>query len=144
MDKGDILIQKKFEVQANEDIETLSCKSQMIAKELIIELIQNLDFYYKNATTQGKGEYWHFPTIEEMTFTGKMNIDEIDRIVRAYGKMDSVVYIEGKEILVHDINYWRAKHNLELGKIVHKTNKEYVMAVADGFIVLRYFEEENN
>lgn len=53
----------------NEDIETLSCKSQMIAKELIIELIQNLDFYYKNAIAQGEGEYWHFLTIEEMTFT---------------------------------------------------------------------------
>lgn len=66
MDKGDILIQREFEVQANEDIETLSCKSQMIAKKLIIELIQNLDFYYENAVTQGKGEYWHFPTIEEI------------------------------------------------------------------------------
>lgn len=144
MDKGDILIQREFEVQANEDIETISCKSQMIAKELLVELIKNLDYYYENAIIQSEGEYWHFPTIEEMTFTGEMTIDEIDRIVRAYGKMDSVVYIDGKEILVHDINYWRQKHNLELGKIVHKTNKEYVMAVADGFIVLRYFEEENN
>ena len=32
MDKGDILIQEEFEVQPNEDIETISCKSQMIAK----------------------------------------------------------------------------------------------------------------
>lgn len=142
MDKGDILIQREFEVQANEDIETISCKSQMIAKELLIELIKNLDYYYENATIQSEGEYWHFPTIEEMTFTGEMTIDKIDRIVRAYGKMDSVVYIDGEEILVHDINYWRKKHNYKLGEIVHKTNKEYVMAVADGFIVLRYFEKE--
>ena len=141
MDKGDILIQEEFEIQSNEDIETISCKSQIIAKKLIIKLIKNLDYYYKNATIQGKGEYWPFPTVEQMTFTGEMTINEIDRIVRAYGKMDSIVYVDGEEILVHDINYWREKHNYKLGKIVHKTNREYVMAVADGFLVLRYFEK---
>lgn len=142
MDKGDILIQEEFEVQPNEDIETLSCRSQILAKKLLIKLINNLDFYYENATKQGNGEYWHFPTEEEMTFTGKMTINEIDRIVRAFGKMDSIVKLNGKEILVQDINYWREKHNYKLGEIVHKTNKEYVMAVRDGFIVIRFFEED--
>lgn len=141
MDQGDILIQEEFKIQPNEDMETLSCKCQMLAKKLMVKLLKNLDFYYDNAIIQGEGEYWHFPTDEEMTFDGKMTIDEINRIVRAYGKMDSIVYIDGKEILVHDINYWKENHNYKLGEIIHKTNKEYVMAVADGFIVLRYFEE---
>ena len=71
-----------------------------------------------------------------------MTKNEIGRIVRAFGKMDSIVQIKGKEILVQDINYWREKHNYKLGEIVHKTNKEYVMAVRDGFIVIRFFEED--
>lgn len=58
--------------------------------------------------------------------------------------MDSVVYIEGKQVLVQDANYWKKKHTFKLGEIVHKTNKEYIMAVKDGFIVLRYFEEEKD
>lgn len=144
MDEGDILISESFEVQPNEDLETLSSRVQIIAKRLIIKLINNIDYYYKNAIKQGRGEYFPFPTDEEMTFNGTMTIEQIDRIVRAFGKMDSIVNIEGKEILVHDINYWKEKHNYKLGKIVHKTNKEYVMAVRDGFIVLRYFEKEEN
>lgn len=143
MDSGDILIQEEFDIQKNEDIETISCKSQILAKKLIIELLNNLDYYYSNAKKQSEGQYFPFPTEEEMTFDGTMTIEQIDRIVRAFGKMDSIVNIEGKEILVHDINYWKEQHNYKLGEIVHKTNKEYVIAVRDGFIVLRYFEEEN-
>lgn len=141
MDSGDILISEKFDVQPNEDIETLSCRTQIIAKRLLIKLIQNLDNYYANSIKQVGGEYWPFPKDEEMTFNGTMTISEIDRIVRAYGKMDSIVYIDGKEILVHDINYWKEKHNYNLGEVVHRTNREYVMAVSDGFIVLRHFEK---
>lgn len=140
IDAGDILISEKFDIQANEDIETLSCRVQMLAKKLIVQLINNIEFYYKNAVKQDSGEYWPFPTEEQMTFNGNMKIDEIDRIVRAFGKMDSIVYIDGSEILVHDISYWKEKHNYELGQIVHRTNKEYVMAVVDGFIVIRFFE----
>lgn len=141
MDEGDILIQESFDVQPNEDIETLSCRTQMLATKILLKLIQNLDFYYQNAIKQENGEYWPFPTDEDMMFNGNMTIKEIDRIVRAYGKMDSVVIIDGEEILVHDINYWKENHSYKLGEIVHKTNKEYVMAVSDGFIVLRYFEK---
>lgn len=144
MDEGDTLISESFDVQPNDDLETLSCRSQIIAKRLIIKLINDLDYYYKNAIKQGRGEYFPFPTDEEMTFDGTMTIEQIDKIVRAFGKMDSIVNIEGKEILVHDINYWKEQHKYKLGEIIHKTNKEYVMAVRDGFIVLRYFEEEEN
>src|SRR5699024_2041648 len=86
MDKGPILLQEKFKILDNEDLETLSCRSQVLAKKLIVEVISNFDYYYANAKEQGEGEYYPYPTDEDMTFNGLMKVDDIDRIIRAFGK----------------------------------------------------------
>ena len=141
-DSGDILIQERFEVFPREDLETLSCRSQMLAKELIEKLFNNYDSYWNNAVKQVGGEYWNYPTDDEMTFSGEMTVDEIDRIVRAYGKFDSCVRFQGKTWLVWDVNCWQEDHNYKPGEVVHQTNREYVMAAKDGFVCMRFLCEE--
>ena len=142
LDSGDILIQDRFDILPREDLETLSCRSQMLAKKLIVKLFDNFDNYWSNAKKQGSGEYWCYPTEEEMSFTGDMDIDEIDRIVRAYGKFDSCVKFNGKSWLIWDVNCWKEKHDFSPGEIVHQTNREYVMAAKDGFVCIRFYAEE--
>lgn len=144
-DTGDILMQESFKVQPKEDLETLSCKTQMLAKKMVNHLFENdnsFQVFWQKAYPQGEGEYWNYPSDEEMTFNGNMTVEEIDRIVRAYGKFDSCVSFAGKSWVVWDVNGWKEKHDYSCGTIVHKTNKEFLMAVKDGFICFRFFKEE--
>lgn len=140
-DAGDILLQESFKIGEREDLETLSCKSQLLAEKMIVRLFENFEDCWANAVPQGEGEYWEYPTLEEMSFNFGMTVQEIDRIVRAYGKFDSCVDFLGKSWLVWDVNAWEEKHNYVPGTLVHKTNKEYLFAVKDGFVCLRFFEE---
>lgn len=141
-DKGDILLQEEFKVLDNENLETLSCRSQVLAKKLITEVVNNLDYYYKNAKKQARGEYYHYPTDLDMTFTGLMKIEEIDRIIRAFGKFDSCTRLLGKNLLVHDATCWIEKHQYKPNTVVHITNNEILLAAVDGFVCIRYYEEE--
>ena len=144
MDKGPILLQEKFKVLDNEDLETLSCRSQVLAKKLITEVISNFDYYYDNAKEQGEGEYYPYPTDEDMTFNGLMKVEDIDRIIRAFGKFDSCTSFLGKNFLVHDATCWKEEHKYKPNTIIHITNKEVLMAVLDGFVCIRYYEEDKD
>lgn len=117
----------------------------MLAKKMFHALFEKdevFEAYWQNAYPQGAGEYWPFPSDEEMTFDGNMSVAEIDRIVRAYGKFDSCVSFDGKSWLVWDVNAWEEEHFYPCGAIVHRTNKEYLMAVRDGFVCFCFFKEE--
>ncbi len=143
LDSGDILLQGKFDILPREDLETLSCRSQIMAKKLIKKLFTDYETYWENSVKQIGGEYWNYPTDEEMTFSGEMTVDEIDKIVRAYGKFDSCVKFQGKSWLVWDVNCWIEHHDYTPGEIIHQTNREYVMAAKDGFVCMRFLCEED-
>lgn len=144
MDGGPILIQEKFPVLKNEDLETLSCRSQIIAVKILKKLMVNFSEYWLNAIPQINGEYWEYPSEESMTFSGNMKVDEIDKIIRAFGKFDSCASFLGKKWLVHDANCWKEEHSYKPNSIVHITNKEVLLAAVDGFVCIRYFEEDTD
>lgn len=143
-DEGDILLQRSFPVNEREDLETLSCRCQMMAEQLVETVFSDFERYWENAVPQTGGEYWDYPTLEEMSFDFSMSVKEIDRVIRAYGKFDSCVRFAGKDWLVWDANCWHENHNYQPGTIVHTTNKEYLIAAKDGFVCLRFYEEDKS
>lgn len=143
-DKGNIVLQKSFKINEREDLETLSCKVQIMAERLIEIVFNDFDQYWTDAIPQVGGDYWDYPSDEEMRFDFSMSVEKIDRIVRAYGKFDSWVEFMGKTWLVWDVNCWQEQHCYQSGTIVHITNKEYLIAAKDGFVCLRFYEEDSN
>lgn len=142
MDGGPILIQDRFKVLPNEDLETLSCRSQLLAVHLLKKLMKNFENYWENAVPQENGEYWEYPSEDVMTFSGNMKVKEVDKIIRAFGKFDSCTSFLGKKWLVHDANCWEEEHKYEPNTVVHVTNKEVLLAAVDGFVCIRYYEED--
>lgn len=142
LDSGPILVQEKFKIHEREDLETLSCRSQILAVKLLKELMSNFEEIWENAIPQNNGEYWEYPSEESMTFNGRMKVKEIDKIIRAFGKFDSCASFLNKKWLVHDANCWEEEHQYEPDTIVHVTNKEVLLAAVDGFVCIRYFEED--
>lgn len=142
MDSGDILLQEEFLISEREDLETLSCKSQLLAMKLLRNLMDNFDVYWGNATSQVEGTCWPMPSDHEMTLDWNLTVKELDKIVRAFGKFDSCAQFDDRMWVVQDINGWEEKHSFKPGQVVHRTNKEVLIAVKNGFVCLRFFEED--
>ena len=141
-DTGDILLRKEFAVDPHENLESLSSKLQMQAVEVLWQLMQDFEEKWQNAKPQEEnGSYWSMPSEQDRTIDWKMNVEEIDRIARAFGKFSCYARFDNKDWYVYDLTAWEEPHSKPLGTVVHKTNTEMVIAAADGFVCMRYFAE---
>lgn len=140
IDQGDILLQASFDITDTENLESLSCKCQLTAVTLLDEFFENFDSYWNNAQKQGTGSYWEFPSVEEQTINWDTSVLDISRTVRAIGKFESRAKFDDKYWVVQDATVWVEKHAFITGEVVHRTNKEIVIAAKDGFVCLRFFE----
>lgn len=84
MDMGDIILQERFPVSADEDLKTIMVKMGTAIRHLILELMGNFDELYRNAFPQGEGEYWKNPGPEDWTVYPEMTFKEADKIFRAF------------------------------------------------------------
>ena len=140
-DAGDLLIQKQFTLTANENLETLSAKSQLLAKSLLMTVMQDFASYWDKAQAQSNEfSYWEIPSKEQRTIDWNTSIVEIDRISRAFGKMGCFATFDKQPWLIYQLCAWLEDHDYTPGELVHKTNTEMVIAAADGLVSLLYFE----
>lgn len=144
LDSWDIIIQEKFRVDIdNENLETLSIKSQILAKKVILNLMNNFDYLYNNAKSQNwEWIYWAMPTESDMMLDFTKKLDDIKRVSRAFWKFDSCAIFDEKHFLVQDLAWWNEKHDFKPWTIIHRTNKEILIAVLDWYVCLRFFKED--
>ncbi|MCB9980559.1 MAG: hypothetical protein H6863_05435 [Rhodospirillales bacterium] len=140
-DRGDILIQQAINIEPSETLETLSAKTQLLAHDLMGAVLEKFDNLWTSAVPQEDGSYWLRPTNEEQTISWHDSIDLISRKVRAFGKFDTNAVIEGVKYFVHDVGVWKCEHSFVPGAVVHRMNREIVVAASDGFVCVRFFEQ---
>lgn len=116
-DEGDILLQRGFSVESEETLDTLTQKSQIVAKDLITECLYDFSALWENAKPQGKGEYWPEPQDSDRTITSDMPLFLAKKIVRAFGSYG--VIFEGEVF-----------RNL--------SDREKMVPLIDGTLKLRY------
>jgi methionyl-tRNA formyltransferase len=145
-DAGDILVQQKFPITADENLETLSCKTQMHATLALAALMRDFhsDFDKKwfNTVAQDetKASLWPMPQRGDRTLQWNKSVLELDRIARAFGKFGSYAYFNDHWWCVYDLKVWQQAHREAVGEVVHKSNTEMVVAASDGYVCLRVFE----
>jgi len=141
LDSGDILIQRQYDVSQFDDLETISCKSQIMAAALIKELLTDFTNLWEAALPQkGYGTYWNMPELTDRTLDWSNDIHLLKKISRAFGKFDSCAVFDNKEWIVKDLSVWESAHSHPYGTVVHRTNNEVVIAAKNGFACLRFFE----
>ena len=142
MDGGDILLQRAFAIDNTENLESLSCKTQILAAEMIVTCLNELDHYWSNAQAQEEmhASWWPMPAPKDRELDWHKSVDELDRISRAFGKFATHAQFDDKLWIVYNIKVWREAHTHTVGRVVHKTNTETVVAASDGYVCLRYFE----
>lgn len=83
-DTGKVLIQQKIVISNEENLDSLTFKSQKLATKLLAQILENFDNFWNTRTCQTQGSYWPEPSVNEMTFTVDSNYNLVDRIVRAF------------------------------------------------------------
>lgn len=99
-DEGDILLQERIAVGAEETLETLTCRIQELAACLLGRFLEQPDWFWQHAVSQGAGEYWDEPRDEERTFALSDAPEKISRIVRAFYGYGSLCRLRGLTIEV--------------------------------------------
>jgi methionyl-tRNA formyltransferase len=141
-DAGDIVSQRKFELSDRETLESLSAKSQMAARDLIQSTMADLESFWEAKRPQsGGGSYWTWPSRVDRTIDFSMDVETIDRIVRAFSKFEPFMYLDGVRYFVRKVDVWKAEHGLPPGTIALKMSREIVYAVVDGFLCLSNYEK---
>lgn len=140
-DAGDILMQNEFALEANENLESLSAKTQLLAKAMVTGLMENFAAAWQSARPQGD-DYsdWPRPSLADRTLDWNAGVAKLDLLCRAYGKMGCFGTFDGNVWIVYRLVAWPVRHDFECGAVVHKTNTEMIVAAADGLVSLQYFE----
>ena len=79
------------------------------------------------------------PDESDRTLNWNYDVERLKKISKAFGKFDSFAVFDNKEWVVQDINVWHENHNLVPGTVVHRMNKEVVIAAKDGYVCLRFY-----
>ena len=142
IDAGDILWQTKFAITADEDLESLSCKTQMYANDVFATVMQDLQAKWDEAKPQAHNRalHWSMPQRSDRTLQWNKSVRDIDRVCRAFGKFGSYAYFENNWWCVYDLTVWQEAHQNSIGQVVHKSNTEMVVCASDGFVCLKVFE----
>lgn len=83
-DCGDILLQESFSIGNEETLQTYMEKLYRYIPEMVRRLVRELPELLTAAVPQGEGEYWPNPDEEEWTVAPDMDVEEADRILRAF------------------------------------------------------------
>lgn len=141
LDSGDILLQEAFPVSSTDTLEVLQARSQLLASKLLIQLLNDFQTHWSNAMHQaGPGSYWQLPTEADRTISWTAPVATTDRLIRAYGKAETLAVFSGRRWRVKEARVWQENHSYHCGQVVHVMKEEVVIAAVDGFVCLRFFQ----
>lgn len=135
-DEGDILNKLQFHVMKNDNLETLNQKYQEKGAKLLIDILNDFDYYWENATPQEKGEYWKEPQNSDRTFTCATTIDEIELIIRAFWGFGSILKLPNKEIIIKYGECIKEEHMHRFGELVDTIQYGECFAVNGGYLTI--------
>ncbi|MAZ86186.1 MAG: methionyl-tRNA formyltransferase [Cellvibrionaceae bacterium] len=136
MDEGDILLQQSIGLGQHETFNTLAAKLYLEAPRLLDRFLAKLDEYYGASVPQGEGSYWPKVTQQAQTLDWNRPIAETLRKTQRFGRLGVYAEIMGKRMLITAAEGSVYEHPPEPGTIALVDNKQLVIAVADGIIII--------
>ncbi len=134
-DEGDIILQRSFAIEDDENLETLMQKVNNELPDMLKEFLNSPEELYNNAMPQGEGTYLKMPGKEEYTVTEDTNFEQADRILRAFYGYECYFRKNGqKEVCLikarakkdlSDLKEDEISFNLPDGYVICKKNNVY-------------------
>lgn len=135
-DEGDILKATEFHVLENDNLETLIEKYHEKGAKLLVEVLENLEYYWTNSSPQETGEYWKEPTNEDRTFTAGTEIDEIELIIKAFWGFGSILKLAKEEVIIKYGKCIKSDHMCRYGEVVDVPEYGNCYAVNGGYLMI--------
>lgn len=129
-DTGDILLQESFPVAKDETLETFMAKIHRLLPGMVLRLLADFESLYANARPQGPGEYWKAPKEKDWTVDDSMDMEQIDKILRAFYGYDCIYKTGNKTYRL-----------LRARTAVNKEGDGIYLPLNDGYIKADYAEE---
>jgi len=136
-DAGDILLQDRFELSEQDNYDSVGLKIQLMAGELMSKFLLDHGKYLSDAKPQTSGEYWPYPSATDRTVNWEASVEEIHKVVRAFGNCDSYANFDNKMWAVQDANVWRTNHRCTPGQVIHRGENDVIVAASDGIVYLK-------
>jgi methionyl-tRNA formyltransferase len=133
-DTGAIVTQRRFSLSGAETHDTLLAKCQIAAKEISLQLADDLPRLWAEARPQGPGTYWPRITQVQRTVDWTGGILDVLRTIRAFGSIEAFAQIDSRYVYVWEATGWEEPHHYHPGTLVHRHRKHMVVAAQDGFI----------
>ena len=141
-DSGDILAKEEFDLGVNDTHDILDIKIQMANKRLALNVAQNFELLWHTAMQQPPSEFWRLWSDSDKTLNFSNRVDEILRVVDAFGIHEVIANVNGYRVKVRKALGWTEKHSDTPGHVVHAFNNILVVAAQDGYIALTEWTSE--
>jgi methionyl-tRNA formyltransferase len=102
-DTGDILLQKPISLVEDETFDSLSDKVFLRTPDLLSTLLTDINGYYQNSQTQGKGSNWPAITAYQQTIDWQQPTTNLLTTLRAFGSLGSYADIAGKACVITSV-----------------------------------------
>lgn len=140
-DEGDILLQEALPISPQDDIATLSARFALKSPDLVSEVLSNIEHYWNNATPQGDaGSWWEPPVHEDRIFDWSKDVAATARMIQAFGRFGMIAEFDGYRWVVLDASAWEDSHDYKPGSVVLRLSNESVIALSDGYVMLKQFQ----
>jgi len=133
-DEGEILLQKRIEIDKNESFDTLSTKLYIETPLLLDKLLSNLEHYYENGAKQEKGTCWEKLSQRDQTMDWNRPTSKVLHQFRAFGSLGVYAEIQGQTYLITAAEGVMCQHNIKGGEIISIDEIRLVIASNDGLI----------
>lgn len=122
LDAGDILLQERFKLAPDEDLDSFMVKVNALLPSMMRRLTVQLDALWDNAKPQGEGVYQEEPHPEDHILTRDSDPAYADRVLRAFWGYYAV-YSDGERMF-----------RIRRGRVIAGENSAERFPVVGGFI----------
>lgn len=143
-DQGAIVAQCPIQISDTDDLETLTARLRLAAPEFVSRTLGDFERLWLEAVPQQGGSRWKAPDLDMRTIDGRKTVAENLCIVRAFGNYESRVVLGNQRYCVTAASGWTASHPHAPGDVVLRQKNEVVLAVSDGFVVLRHYYRDRS
>ena len=98
LDRGDILLEETFPIRRGETLQSYMEQVYQRVPGMVHRLVTDLPGLLAQAKVQGEGDYWPSPTLEDWTVTPEMDVEQADRVLRAFYGYECVYRAEERRV----------------------------------------------
>ncbi len=136
-DEGDIILQQEFALQPNENHDSLSIKHMYSAVKLMTQFVSDIDCFWDAAKSQGEaGSYWTASEISQRDVHWDMTANEIDLMVRAFGRYGVRAKIGDATFKITKAICWQEDHEYGAGAVIMGHANDIALTCSDGIVCL--------